>query len=253
MRRFSQGDDWGYTPVLQQQNLFPKALPSRISFQPTSLKRLVEGAGFKVVIGRNKLVSRSKRYGIFKTHETVPLADYLGVAVHYTPAPSRFALKGLMTFSGMRRLIPNRFRLWFTSFLREDAGRFKTALSDKLSFLLKPDVKFSEKTEGAVTLYLLHEDRRKDLLLYYADHEDDIIALWRYWAQRLDLPQLMVAPDGTINEPLPPRNSAEIRKTFPRKEHLLLKRRKPVFLRVRDTGRHCVTPHCYGRGIMARS
>lgn len=255
MRRKSQGDGWGFTPVLQNEPLFPKSFVSRLNLEPTGAKEALSFAGIDVVISRKTLVFRHHSFGIFKTLESVSLDAYIGVAVHYTPAPTHWRFSNLLKIEGLRSLIPNSIRTYVSNKLLPKAPPL--GIIKGLQSLFAADVPYSEQAEGVVSLYLLHEDRSKDLLLYYADHEDEIQALWKFWSERLRLPRLLVGPDGFIDEPFPRRDCVEIRPAQRRKPFYHLNRRSPHFLRVRDMGygldqcrRH---PRCLGREISARS
>lgn len=255
VRRKSQGDGWGFVPVLRSKPLFPKSLVSRLTLEPTALKDVLTFAGIDVVISRKALAFRQHSFGILRKIDRIPLHQYIGVAVHYTPAPKCWKFSELLGLEGYRVFIPHKVKSFFSRRIVPVVP--VRSVREKLETLFAVDVPFSEQEEGVVSLYLLHEDRSKDLLLYYADHEDEIQALWKFWSSRLRLPQLLVAPDGFIDEPFQPTGSVEIRSPQPRKPFYNLNRRGPHFLRVRDVGAglevHRRSQRVKGREISARS
>ena len=185
---------------------------------------------------------------------------FIGVAVHYTPAPTCWKFSDLLRVEGYRPFVPHAVKSFFSKKIIPSLAALSISVGSfqkKLETLFAVDVPFAEQEEGVVSLYLLHEDRSKDLLLYYADHEDEIQALWKFWSSRLGLPQLLVAPDGFIDEPFQPAGSVEIRSPQPRKPFYNLNRRGPHFLRVRDVGAglevHRRSKRVKGREISARS
>lgn len=255
VRRKSQGDGWGFVPALQSKPLFPKSLITRFSLVPTAARDVLTFAGIDVVISRKALAFRRHSFGIFKEIKRVTLQDYIGVAVHYTPAPRRWRFADLKTLNGYRPFIPSFLKSIIAKKVTSKipAGQFQRALE----VLFAEDVLFKDREEGVVSLYLLHEDRSKDLLLYYADHEDEIQALWRFWSERLRLPRLLVGPDGFIDEPFAPLNQVEVNSPQPRRPFYHLDRRGPHFARVRDVGQSFEvtrrSPRVRGREISARS
>ncbi len=255
VRRKSQGDGWGFVPVLRSKSLFPKSLVSRLTLEPTALKDVLTFAGIDVVISRKALAFRQHSFGIFRKVDRIPLHQYIGVAVHYTPAPTCWKFSDLLRVDGYRPFIPHVMKSFFSKKIIPSLP--VCFFQKKLETFFAVDVPFAEQEEGVVSLYLLHEDRSKDVLLYYADHEDEIQALWKFWSSRLRLPQLLVAPDGFIDEPFQPTSSIEIRSPQPRKPFYNLNRRGPHFLRVRDLGAglevHRRSKRVKGREISARS
>jgi len=164
VRRKSQGDGWGFVPALQSKPLFPKSLITRFSLVPTAARDVLTFAGIDVVISRKALAFRRHSYGIFKEIKRVTLQDYIGVAVHYTPAPRRWRFADLKTLNGYRPFIPSFLKSIIAKKVTSKipAGQFQRALE----VLFAEDVLFKDREEGVVSLYLLHEDRSKDLLLY---------------------------------------------------------------------------------------
>jgi|GEM_PF-4794701 len=255
VRRKSQGDGWGFVPALLNEPLFPKSLVSRLTLEPTALKDVLSFAGIDVVISRKALAFRQHSFGVFRKIDRIPLDQFIGVAVHYTPAPTCWKFSDLLRLEGYRAFIPHTVKSFFSKKIVPSLPF--SSVRKKLETLFAVDIPFSEQEEGVVSLYLLHEDRSKDVLLYYADHEDEIQALWKFWASRLRLPQLLVAPDGFIDEPFQPASSVEIFSPQPRKPFYNINRRGPHFLRVRDVGAGLEvnrrSKRVKGREISARS
>ncbi len=255
VRRNSQGDGWGFVPALRSKPLFPKRLVSRFSLKATAFKDVLTFAGIDVVISRKALAFRHHNFGIFRKVTRIPLQHFIGVAVHYTPAPNLWKFSDLSSLKGYRPFIPQFIKKIVSSTVlpRLASG----VVQERMTALFALDVPFSEQEEGVVSLYLLHEDRSKDVLLYYADHEDEIQALWQFWSKRLRLPRLLVGPDGFIDEPFQRSTSVEIKRAQPRKPFYNLRQRGPHFSRVRemgviyDAGRRL--KRVQGREISARS
>lgn len=255
VRRNSQGDGWGFVPALQSKPLFPKSLVSRFSLKATAFKDVMTFAGIDVVISRKALAFRRHSFGIFRKVTRIPLQHYIGVAVHYTPAPDVWKFSDLATLKGYRPFVPRFVKQFVSSKIIPKLS--SGIVQERMEALFAADIPFSEQEEGVVSLYLLHEDRSKDVLLYYADHEDEIQALWQFWSKRLGLPRLLVGPDGFIDEPFQPSTSVEIRGAYSRKPFYNLRQRGPHFSRVREMGSIYGTDRrlkrVQGREITARS
>lgn len=179
----------------------------------------MKGRWLDVVFSRSKLTVLDGAYlGVFqgaRARVSYSIKDYIGVAVHYTPLP--------------RPLPP--------------LGRSFPCLIDRLG---------AAPVEDAVTLYLLHEERDKDLLLYFATDENEILAQWQFWSQKLGLPQLLVAPDGFVDEPFDRIGGVLFTGAKPRSRRFGLYDRRPIFSRVRDMGDRAAMKAWRGREIMAR-
>lgn len=249
VRRLSQGENWGFTPVLHSKALFPKSLPTRLSLQPMGFRDVLAGAGMDVVMARKRFVFRSHNFGFFKKHQSVRVSDYIGVAVQYTARPERWRVAEAFNPKSYIQKLPRKKRISIGRWLE----RFNF-IPDRLVDLFFDDVQVAGAKDEVVSLYLLHEERSKDLLLYYAAHDDDITALWQFWAKRLSLPQLLVGRDGFIDEPYAERKVHDCARAYPRARFKHMRGRRPIFLSVRDVGRGgLIARRCDGREIMARN
>ena len=226
MRRFSHNKDWGFAPVLTPDKLYPKQLPTRLTYYPTDIKDWLKGKSLDVVLGAQKVtviergLSGFGKNGAIKTR--FDLSSYIGIGVHYAPMP---------------QLLPP---IGSAGLLRDS---IKQMMAHRSLRVPGPD---------GVTLYLVSENSSQDLLLYYASHEDEIIAQWHFWSQRLGLPRLLIAPDGFIDEPSDRLGKIALRPSFARFKSLGLYGRRPVFSRVRDMGNKASVRTWRGREIMAR-
>ncbi len=228
MRRLSHNEDWGFTPVLHDKPLYPKQFPFSLPFNPTGLKDWLQGRSLDVVIGRQKITVVERSFtslvkGRLK-RTSYAVSDYIGVAVQYCLMPEAFPPLSFAPQSSMMPYLSDAF-----------AAR---------SFQLPP--------REAVSVYLMHENSSRDVLLYHADHEDEILAQWQFWSQRLSLPCLLVGPDGFVDEPHDRLGAVVFTKSSPRSKQYGLYGRRPVFSRVRDMGDVSHASACYGREIMAR-
>lgn len=218
MRRISHNEDWSFAPVLNSDSLYPKVFPFSLSYQPTTLKDLMLGRSMEIEFSESDLTVIDRHgLGVFRgmgDRIQYSLQDFIGVAVQYTMGPK--PLPSLLTSP--------------------------LGVSTQLS---------SSATE-AVTLYLMHEDRNRDVLLYFAGHEDEILAQWKFWSQRLCLPQLLVGADGFIDEPGDRMGRLSFKRSLPRTKRFGPFDRRPIFLRIRDMGDASMVRSARGREITAR-
>ncbi len=198
MRRIADRDDWGYTPIINEDKLFPKKSRLRISYLSTDRfgslcgDRLVASFGPRRIGVRRELLGRSISFKSYKT------SDFIGVAAEIK---------------------------------RSHDG---------------------DQSRVRVALYLMHENRALDLLLYEATHDLDIIAVWQFWSKQLKLPMLSVRPDGEIIEPFELMGMVLKSQPYQRSSRDYLNGRKPIFLAVRDVGIKKNSWHLPGHEIMAR-
>lgn len=228
MRRFSHNRDWGFAPVLTPGNLYPKRFPLRLTYYPTDIKDWLKGTSLDVVLGRQKVTVIERGLSGFGKNETrktrIDLSSYIGVGVHYAPLPRLLPLIG----SGSEPLLLNCFKQ------------------------MKAHRSFQVPGEDGVTLYLVNENSQQDLLLYYASHEDEIVAQWHFWSQRLGVPRLLIAPDGFIDEPSNRLGKIALGDPFTRLKSFGLYGRRPIFSRIRDMGDKASVRTWRGREITAR-
>ena len=228
MRRFSHNRDWGFAPVLTPSKLYPKQFPCRLTYYPTDIKDWLKGKSLDVVLGRQKVTVLERRLSGFGKNEAAKtrlnLSSYIGVGVHYAPIPQLLPPVG----AGSQHLLRNCI---------------KQMMAHRSFHVLGQD---------GVTLYLVSENSSQDLLLYYASHEDQIIAQWHFWSQRLGLPRLLIAPDGFIDEPSDRLGKIERQDPFGRLKSFGLYGRRPIFSRIRDMGDKTSVRSWRGREIMAR-
>jgi len=228
VRRLSHNEDWGFTPVLHDKSLYPKQFPFSLSFNPTGLKDWLQGRSLDVVISRKKITVVERSFSSFvkgrPNRTSYAVSDYIGVAVHYCLMPQ--ALPSL-SFAPRSSLLPYLGDVFASRSLQLPARE-------------------------AVSVYLMHENSSRDVLLYHADHEDEILAQWQFWSQKLSLPCLLVGPDGFVDEPHDRLGHVVFKKSAPRSKQYGLYGRRPIFSRVRDMGDASHGRAWSGREIMAR-
>ncbi len=228
MRRFSHNRDWGFAPVLTPGKLYPKQFPLRLTYYPTDMKDWLKGKYLDVVLGRQKVIVLERSWLSLEKNEATrasyDLSSYIGVGVHYAPVPRLLPPIG----SGSEPLL---------------LGRFKQMVAHR---------SFQVPGKDGVSLYLVSENSSQDLLLYYAPHEDEIIAQWHFWSQKLGLPRLLIAPDGFIDEPCDRLGKIALKAPFGRLKSFGLYGRRPIFSRIRDMGDKASVRSWRGREIMAR-
>ncbi len=228
MRRFSHNRDWGFAPVLTPDKLYPKQLPTRLTYYPTDIKDWLKGKSLDVVLGAQKVTVIERGWSGFAKTEAIKtrfdISSYIGIGVHYAPMPQLLPPIG----SGSAGLLRDRIKQMVAHWSLRVPG------------------------EDGVTLYLVSENSSQDLLLYYAPHEDEIIAQWHFWSQRLGLPRLLIAPDGFIDEPSDHMGKIALRPSFARYKSFGLYGRRPIFSRIRDMGDKASVRAWRGREITAR-
>jgi hypothetical protein len=106
-----------------------------------------------------------------------------------------------------------------------------------------------------VEVVLAHPDRDLDVVLYAADHGDDVVAEWQSWSGRLNLPLLIEDPSGARCEPFDRLGAVKVERSRPRRRHGLLSGRRPRFLVRRKAARLPteVDVHRDEREIIART
>ena len=107
--------------------------------------------------------------------------------------------------------------------------------------------------EVRVFVELRHADPSLTLPLVVADKPEDAAADWRAWGRTLNLPLLVVAPDGTVIAPVEMVGGITIAATKPRRRHSYFAARRPRFLTRRKTGRSELMVRLAGREIIARN
>lgn len=86
-----------------------------------------------------------------------------------------------------------------------------------------------------VEIVLAHVDRGADLVLYAADHADDVIAEWQAFAERLSLPLMFEDADGVRSIAFPQLGALRVYEPRPRRRKAILSGRRPRFLTRRKT------------------
>lgn len=101
-------------------------------------------------------------------------------------------------------------------------------------------IRLVAETDGSagerVEIVLAHTDRRRDVVLYAADHADDVIAEWQAFAGRLLLPLMFEDADGVRTVAFPQLGALRIGKPRPRRRKAILSGRRPRFLTRRKAG-----------------
>ncbi len=87
-----------------------------------------------------------------------------------------------------------------------------------------------------VTVELMHRDPSFSLPLIVADDPADVAADWQAWGRVLGLPLLLVAPDGTVEQPVDQIGAIRRLPSRPRRRHSFFANRRPRFLTRRKTG-----------------
>jgi hypothetical protein len=115
----------------------------------------------------------------------------------------------------------------------------------------QPGAGASERVE----IVLAHADRQSDIVLYAADHADDVIAEWQAWGARLLLPLMLEDADGVRTTVVPQLGAVRIGAPRPRRSKAILSGRRPRFLTRRKTGSMPQRPKVLrgAREIIARS
>lgn len=101
-----------------------------------------------------------------------------------------------------------------------------------IRLVAQPGAAASERVE----IVLAHPDRQRDVVLYAADHADDVIAEWQAWAARLLLPLMLEDVDGVRTVAFPQLGALRIGKPRPRRRKAILSGRRPRFLARRKMG-----------------
>lgn len=101
-------------------------------------------------------------------------------------------------------------------------------------------IRLVAETDGSagerVEIVLAHVDRRRDVVLYAADHADDVIAEWQAFAERLLLPLMFEDAVGVRTVAFPQLGALRIGKPRPRRRKAILSGRRPRFLTRRKAG-----------------
>jgi hypothetical protein len=103
------------------------------------------------------------------------------------------------------------------------------------------------------TLELLHADPALTIALAMVDDVDRVEADWREWGRALDLPLLIIAPDGTVGVALARPGALLMLSPKMRRRPAHFTRRRPRFLVRRKTGRSSDLERTSGREIIARN
>lgn len=235
MRRFSHDKGWGFAPVLNDAAPFPKRLPFRMTLRPAGLLALMQRERMDVIVGRHVVRCRRRRVFARPEWQTIKIADFIGVA----------ARRSNVAETGFLRL--------FAKAISTNLLKFTAKYSVKFPVLKRLQAYLTVAENYGFTLYLLHEDMPKDLMLYQASDDYDISALWQFWSKKLSLPKLLVDHVGFIHEPDNCAGAVALRRVFERRKSHLLRGRRPVFGRVRPMGRAEASPRYAGREIVARN
>ena len=225
MRRLSHNRDWGFAPVLSNEKLYPRSWPFQLDYQATGTGARGLAQHLSMTITPTYLDIEDLRFAIpYRNRvQRYEMAEFLGVAVEYGRLPR------LLAGSGFGRI-----------------AAYVWVLFQKL--LRRP---MSEDVDG-VLLYLMHERREHDLLLYFADDEMELLAQWQFWSQKLKLPKLIVSADGFIHEPEDRLGGLFCRAPFNRDKDYTLFKRRSLFRKLRGCPAAGGLKPLEGREIMAR-
>lgn len=232
MRRFSHVEDWGFTPVAEDEAMFPRRWPVRLSLRGAGAFGWLGVERMDVVLGRDHLYCRHRMLWRIKRSQRLEIKDFIGVAVRIGSArPNDLSRLRQRMLKGL------------------EAVAQRLALAERLPALLRPR---READDRRLELFLLNEDCRSDVLLYRARDDHEITALWRYWSKALRLPQLLVKAGGLIEEPFEMAGAVAFSRACKRRKSYGLIGRRPGFSRVRAVGAAGSGRHCAGREIVAR-
>jgi hypothetical protein len=121
-----------------------------------------------------------------------------------------------------------------TVVLHRDGKSSALALTDYAGVTVDVDVT-DEATLGALKVVLAHADATKDVVLFAAAGDQDIVAEWRRFARDLGLPRLIRTETG--DEPVERRLGAlEVGAPAPRRMSRALLARRPKATRRRASG-----------------
>ncbi len=107
---------------------------------------------------------------------------------------------------------------------------------------------------GAVTAFveLRHADPTLTVSLVVTEDVEEVAADWREWGRVLNLPLLVVAPDGTVSAPERKLGAVTVAPVKPRRYHSFFAARRPRFLARRKAGRRGPVERIEAREIIAR-
>ena len=102
-----------------------------------------------------------------------------------------------------------------------------------------------------VFLDLLHADQSLSVPLAIADDPEGVAADWQEWGRVLQLPLLVVAPDGTVTSPLATLGTLVVFPPKLRRRPAHFRARRPRFLSRRRIGERARMTVIRGREIIA--
>jgi hypothetical protein len=167
--------------------------------------------------------------------------------------PVRFATADAAADEAVRHVELDRERVM----LRRDVRGMRMAVDLPVATFLGVALRVAAPDQehvGGVTVVLEHPDPNLSVPLFAATGGDEVVAIWRSWAQVLGLPPLVAEPDGTLREPFP--RLGQVRAALPanRRRSAIYWRRPSILLR-RKPGRPGCDLKVYRgeREIIARS
>jgi hypothetical protein len=102
------------------------------------------------------------------------------------------------------------------------------------------------------TIELLHQDRVLSVTLAHVEAPEDAAADWQAWGKALNLPLLLVSPDGRIETAADRPGALAMLRPKPRRRHSFFAGRRPRFLTRRKSGHRQAAERIAGREIIAR-
>ena len=137
---------------------------------------------------------------------------------------------------------------------RPPAGGRATTLAVPLSAYAGVAVRLEPADGGGLRaiVELLHDDPALTVRLVVADEPETVEADWQAWGRALNLPLIVVAPDGTVTASAEASGGLRIAPATPRRGHAFFGARRPRFLVRRKPGRRELMVKIAGREIIAR-
>src|SRR5262245_46933703 len=149
--------------------------------------------------------------------------------------PVRFATADAAADEAVRHVELHRERVM----LRRDVRGMRMAVDLPVATFLGVTLRVTapdQEPSASVTVVLEHRDPNLSVPLFAATGGDEVVAIWRAWAQVLGLPPLVAEPDGTLREPF--ARVGQVRTALPvdRRRSAIYWRRPSILLR-RKPGR----------------
>lgn len=115
-------------------------------------------------------------------------------------------------------------------------------------------VEAAQDEDLSCKLMLVHPEKEKSVTILADESLDEVIAEWRIWGRRLNVPELLLGSDGGITEIVRRLGQVEVDKVQPRRRFAQFAERRPRFLTRRKVGAvHSLRPCYREREIIART